>query len=399
MWIRAPLVPAAEGKLFITNGRDYFHTAGPQGGIKAGPHPHHYGKEESQAQAQEEQDFRRTAVDQVPQNLRHYAPQQAPQQGGAHTETESFGQELGQDVPVLGPHGLLQADLPGAGHHRGHHHVPDAHSAQDEGGAGGEINEKLDPPGQLQDPFQPLPGNLHLELFRGLIGLDDARDGGCHPGNVIPGLAAEIEAVGERRADQAIQAGGEGNEGGVGGAGVGYASQDSGNPIDFVIDLQQPAPDIHTAEDALGQFGSQDTFPLASGHGSGPEEIPRLGPKTAHVPVDVIHRQQGKAVLLAAVVGGPSLDRGETQLLDAFKMFQGGQGSVMEPLGLVRAGIVKGKADDRDPANQVQVLVEVLLHLPAHGEDVDETGNPQGDGQNYPQVTPPMADHLAHADG
>ena len=103
--------------------------------------------------------------------------------------------------------------------------------------------------------------------------------------------------------------------------------------------------------------------------------------------------------MLAPVVGGASLDRGETQFLDAFKALQGRQGSGPKPLGLVRAGIIEGKANDRDPANQVQVFVEVLLHLPAHGEDIDETGNPQGDGQNYSQITPPMTDHLSHADG
>jgi hypothetical protein len=35
-FLGAGQVPAAEGKLFITDGRDHFHTAGPQRGIRAG---------------------------------------------------------------------------------------------------------------------------------------------------------------------------------------------------------------------------------------------------------------------------------------------------------------------------------------------------------------------------
>jgi len=41
-------------------------------------------------------------VDHVPQNLRHYSPQEVSRRGGAHTETERFGQELDHDTPPLG---------------------------------------------------------------------------------------------------------------------------------------------------------------------------------------------------------------------------------------------------------------------------------------------------------
>ena len=80
----------------------------------------------------------------------------------------------------------------------GHHYVPDADAPQKEGGADGQVDQELDPPGQLLDPFQSFPGDLDVELFGGLVGFDNLGDRRGHGGHIIPGGAAEVESVGEQ---------------------------------------------------------------------------------------------------------------------------------------------------------------------------------------------------------
>jgi hypothetical protein len=117
------------------------------------------------------------------------------------------------------------------------------------------------------------------------------------------------------------------------------------------------------------------------------------------LPEVFVYRHHAKDVFLPAPVGLGSSTRGETHFLDALQVAQGCQGIIAKPLGLIRAAIVEVNPDDINAAYQVQVFIKIIPNLPAHGDDGDKAGYAQGNGQDYPQVTPPMAHHLSDTDG
>jgi len=347
--------------------------------------------------------MRRGAAQEVAGDEHGREPQADAEHRGPEAQDHGLAEDLEHDVGLLRAHGLFQADLAGARGHRTHHAVPDAEAAEHQGGADGEVDEQLHPPDDGDDALELVPGHVDLEVADGLVALHQRGDGPGHHGHVVPGLAAHEQAV---RPDSvlgvAVHGRGQGHEG------VALAVPD-------LEAVHHPGDEVEVRAD--GQIGAEHRLHAAQGFGQGLAQ----GADPFAV-LDVLGREEGSGrgfqVVGAPVVGVHGMHRE----LDVGLIVQDGQpldflgrgaqhGHARQApdglLGFGREGLRPGSGvrvllqadlDERDPAQEVQVAVEVLLDLVAHGQDRDEPGDAQADGQDHAEVASFLPEDLADAE-